>query len=317
MFSADGEFPLPSAGGVYTGAAFDGCAFYFADPCRGEVTVTDGSFCRERTIPTRRSCRLLCFDSQRDCFWAAPDRENGALLRLDRKLREVDRLPLRLPDCPLTALSFCCGDGHLLASCGNTLWEIDPALGEAYLLREEGCGLISTVLSLPPYLLYTALREQGLYFVLASCDGRVLEERKAPRGLFPRAMLLDLCGEQAALLLLAEKHGRYPYFFRACLPEKLAGALCPCNRALCGKWEKEDCCGDLESIAMQEAALARILNTEGEKLLAVIGSTASPGELLRVNESVRRTIGCVTRLEQVLLARLEAAQASCPSLCEL
>lgn len=89
-----------------------------------------------------------------------------------------------------------------------------------------------------------------------------------------------------------------------------------CCEACCCKpcrhdWENK-CNHILESIALQEAALAHILNAEGEKLQKAIAEDADVCELLKVNESVYQTIVRVTHLEQVLYAKLEALSKCCP-----
>lgn len=56
----------------------------------------------------------------------------------------------------------------------------------------------------------------------------------------------------------------------------------------------------LHSIAMQETALANILNIEGEKLQKAICMSQCMEELLRVNESVRETIQYTAELENIL-----------------
>jgi len=61
----------------------------------------------------------------------------------------------------------------------------------------------------------------------------------------------------------------------------------------------------IESVALGEAALAHILNAEGEKLQAVIAKKPCTSELLKVNKSVQKMVTAVTRLEMVLQSKLE------------
>lgn len=62
----------------------------------------------------------------------------------------------------------------------------------------------------------------------------------------------------------------------------------------------------IQSIALQEAALAAILNAEGEKMQTFIGMRGvSAEELFELNENVRRLVGSVTRLEAVLQDKLQ------------
>ena len=56
----------------------------------------------------------------------------------------------------------------------------------------------------------------------------------------------------------------------------------------------------LQSIALQEAALAHILNAEGEKIQRVVCDATCVEQLLEVNESVYNTIQAVSTLEESL-----------------
>ncbi|MEF9940651.1 MAG: hypothetical protein RR225_09780 [Clostridium sp.] len=65
--------------------------------------------------------------------------------------------------------------------------------------------------------------------------------------------------------------------------------------------------GDIiESVAIEEAAFAHILNAESEKLMAVVNNSgASAEQLLAVNKSVKNAISAISRLEMQLQAKLE------------
>jgi len=59
------------------------------------------------------------------------------------------------------------------------------------------------------------------------------------------------------------------------------------------------------SIALGEAALAHIMNAEGEKIQAAIAGTNDVDKLLEVNASVADMLKNVNMLEQTLLAKLQ------------
>ena len=72
------------------------------------------------------------------------------------------------------------------------------------------------------------------------------------------------------------------------------------------------CCGDvMESIALVESALARILNAEGEKLQRAVQLACNVDDLLKINQSVRSTLIHATFLEQTLFAKLETVCSGC------
>lgn len=56
----------------------------------------------------------------------------------------------------------------------------------------------------------------------------------------------------------------------------------------------------LQSIALQEAALAHILNAEGEKIQKAVCNAKCIEELLAVNESVALTVERIAGLENAL-----------------
>ncbi len=73
-----------------------------------------------------------------------------------------------------------------------------------------------------------------------------------------------------------------------------------------GTITREEAVGNImESVAMEEAALAHILNAESEKLLAVVNNPQSTAEdLMAVNKAVKSAITAITRLEVMLQGKL-------------
>lgn len=69
----------------------------------------------------------------------------------------------------------------------------------------------------------------------------------------------------------------------------------------------------IESIAMQESALAHIVNAEGEKMQEIIGmKNVTREQLLKMNKSAELMVNVITRLEMILQAKLEIVL---PPLC--
>jgi hypothetical protein len=65
----------------------------------------------------------------------------------------------------------------------------------------------------------------------------------------------------------------------------------------------------IESIALEEAALAHILNAEGEKIQKVVNDKCTSVEgILNVNKSVNETIKNVIKMQMLLQFKLENAQ---------
>jgi len=62
----------------------------------------------------------------------------------------------------------------------------------------------------------------------------------------------------------------------------------------------------IQSVALQETALSHMLNAEGEKMQAIIAMPdATLEDLMEMNESVKKLINAVTRLEMMFVSKLE------------
>ncbi|MGN1154965.1 MAG: hypothetical protein ACI4TK_02185 [Agathobacter sp.] len=61
----------------------------------------------------------------------------------------------------------------------------------------------------------------------------------------------------------------------------------------------------LQSIALEETAIAHILNAEGEKLQKAIAISCDQKDLIEINESVEDMVDKITCLETVLKAKLD------------
>ena len=70
---------------------------------------------------------------------------------------------------------------------------------------------------------------------------------------------------------------------------------------------REEAITDLiQSVALQEAALAHIMNAEGEKMQKIVAlDEAEHEEMMELNVSVTRLLSVITRLEMMLVAKLE------------
>lgn len=61
----------------------------------------------------------------------------------------------------------------------------------------------------------------------------------------------------------------------------------------------------IESVALQETALSRILNAEGEKIQKMVAlPDVTPEVLLATNKSVESMVNAVSRLEMILQSKL-------------
>lgn len=72
-----------------------------------------------------------------------------------------------------------------------------------------------------------------------------------------------------------------------------------------GTGTREQAITDLvTSVALEEAALAHILNAEGEKIQKIVAEASTAEEMIAVNTSVQEMVESITDLELVLQAKL-------------
>jgi len=74
-----------------------------------------------------------------------------------------------------------------------------------------------------------------------------------------------------------------------------------------GEGTREQAITDLiQSVALQEAALAHIMNAEGKKMQKIIAmDNVDVNELMELNKSVTQLISSISRLEMLFTAKLE------------
>ncbi|MFV0249440.1 MAG: hypothetical protein ACK5HP_00135 [Bacilli bacterium] len=126
------------------------------------------------------------------------------------------------------------------------------------------------------------------------------------------------------LEFLVTKVGKYNYLYitdYCCSKIKKIDncniCLEPCKKDKCHVCDcKQQYCDLLESIALEEAAISHILNAEGEKIQKAVCLSNNICDLLKINESVTKTISNVNILEQILLEKLNSLKIDFKNMCK-
>ncbi len=63
----------------------------------------------------------------------------------------------------------------------------------------------------------------------------------------------------------------------------------------------------IESIALEETGIAHVINAEGEKIQAALEIATTIDELVTINESVRKTLIDVSKVQMLLQYKLDIA----------
>lgn len=309
--------PLGINGDIrYTGIAFNGDQYYLCYPKCHEVHIFSGDFCPLCQITVCRAFCSLCYDSDECCFWAIAENTYDKIYKLNNELVEIDCIPL---NCDyragfLTGISTrdCC----LLLT-----WE--KATGETS--KSASCKPISRCLTFEKNnaiqsfncqkLIASAADDSQNLSLYDSCGNRELS-CFLPCEYQIKDLCLSCCCGTPVIYALALKDCSYSYILEIHIipffcglpscPNPCPPPSPPCPKPCPPHCKSQGCTDVIESVALIEAALAHVINAEGEKLQKVIAESKDPCELLKVNESVNKTIKSVTSLEQVLLSKLEA-----------
>ncbi|MEG1776883.1 MAG: hypothetical protein RR367_10255 [Clostridia bacterium] len=303
-----GNSPYP-----YVGIAYDGYSFYLTLPQCCQVHRYDHDLCYVDCIHTQDAYVSLCYDFKDHCFWALCAKVPNQLYKLDCSFRQIGSITPRLCDeAPLclTGVAYHMRRNTLLLSFGGGIGEVEKAEHPPITLLQAAppCTEFTCVESAEGCYLYgyQDAQEQGIC-VSSPCD-----HLPACCTIPKKYQLWDMA---ALPMAYCGSIGQKVYLLTVlneCASYIIEGTLCcssetppnPCDRA-------QGCNDLLESVALMEAALAHILNAEGEKIQKVVATEKSCRDILLANDSVLRTLVGVTHMEQILYDKLTLIKAIC------
>lgn len=303
------------------GIAFDGCWFYILQPNSCEIIRLDSDLQPAGSIIAPFSLTALCHDAHLRCFWAATDTLPSHLLRLDPRFKEVQRTRLTHSQsqeglggiCAIAVSAQC--TLALATSQGLAHVQIDPSSGAASTLCIEAEAPCATALavcdSISILLCCTGACQRLLFYK----GGKLLEECALPLQWMVKGMVAH-AGPKGShccrLQLLIAPCGCSPCIlectlgFGSCCPPQCAPSS-PCDQVLL-------------SMALMQTSFAHILDAEAEKLRRIMETCDDLDALLKVNQSIQRTVVHITHLEQVQYEKLDLLKdmcCLCPcSMCE-
>lgn len=119
---------LENDGMKYCGLAFDGCRFYLTS--KDTIHIFDQRMRRQGLVETCRCFTSICYDPCMGCFWAISGGSQRYAYRLDRMLKEVDKISIPFPS-HVKVTGIACGDrpDELLLSAGDCLYRAPKSGG--------------------------------------------------------------------------------------------------------------------------------------------------------------------------------------------
>ncbi len=175
---------------------------------------------------------------------------------------------------------------------------------------------ITSIACICDVILITYEQNGSSFIARLTLKGNLVSKKYIDDNIVPKCIIDTKC----AIYVLAKKDCSYEYIYKY---SKINGN-CKNNYQYCEIIFNSECrvdieCNDLpcdldgclceviRSIALIEKALAKLICTEGEKIKNAIENDESNKELIKVNDSVAKTIMNITYLEQVLKEKLETA----------
>lgn len=315
--------PIPIDKGKIRNMTFDGCYYYFI--LHEKIIKTD---LRLRTLcqyQIDREYSYMCYDWEGKQFWASSPAQNDVLYKLDCKFNEIDCVALK--GClnytgPITGLTYECYCSKIMIAFDKVVVRVNKNGDYERCLNMPNVQIVG-LLSLYPGCIITALKGNREYLYLWPPNGGPREIYSLQQDVSVQSMVFNpCCSKEANVDCLVFTSGKPPQLCQIPLEEfQLGYHPWECNYDICNGSCKTpepkpiNCNDILESIALEEAAIAHILNAEGEKIQKILSLTDDFDKIMCVNQEVNETIVNVTILEQTLYAKLLSVSKMQPFEC--
>ena len=312
---------------------FDGCDYFCTMRCKCEIMRFNPCYHVWRKYTTCKEYDCICYDYGARCFWASSKCCNQ-LFQLDCCMHEINCISVCVPDeyGIITGISYQDCKNALLVSFTHAIVQVEKSSEKSKIIYTTEDASIMDVLSICPGML-VALSKDGQYCIEAiNHRGEQTNYYCISGALLLKNLIFNPCAcKHSPIEVFLLKKGCYPYLGKCDIPLSCFGFIpCCCNFKICNAscreaecYTNEVLCRDiLESIALTEAALSHILNTEGEKLQKVLCTTNDIDKILRVNREVNQTLVNVTHLEHTLYAKMNTliesglCNFSCDNACD-
>lgn len=321
---------------------FNGLHYIFLSSHSPKVILLDRNFKLFKAILLHQSYSNICFDNLQKCYWAISNNDASIIYKLNSDFSEVNKISIRgVKDFNATGLSFDHYNSCLWISFTNCIGYIKKGTTNIQYLSNKYLTMSNiAILALPHCILISYIRNCNQFieiFDVENCkylfeccpkeyeikditltsfpsckntyfttyDISLLLSKKCSNTKFIMNCSINFCEAQPPKFIYKNskniKHDCYDISENNFNCEYFSH--CHSNKFNCNvKYEI------MHSIALEEAAIAHILNAEGEKIQKAVACSNSIENLLCINESVKQTIIHITQLETQLYLKLSALQ---------
>lgn len=322
----------------YTDMTFDGCFFYFPSVNACSVDQYNECFDKIGSISTDRIYSHLCYDGHERCFWAVTKKTSFKLYKLDKNLRQLDCISFCMneeSEDRVTGLSYNYYDHTLLIASTSYIMRILKRDFTLEIVQRAYKTCYTSVVSIGNGFITTNMRNWKQRISILDGHEKLKNTFDLPNEYHIESIILypylNCCNEEYQFFLLATNNEGCSCLLKWVVDScELGIKICKCNFISCDKKCCDKCCNGrtpqpclnnscnraIECIALISAAIAHILNAEGEKIQKIVAVSNDINEILCVNKMVNETIVNVTHLEHTLYDKLGVIRECCNNLCE-
>ncbi len=328
---------------VYTSAIYSGNSYKMLSPCEKKVDIYT---CKLNKMCSKNLCEpyyLITNSKCKDEYYVVKENDYENIYLIDCKYNEISKIRLNIPikyKKKIVSISYDYEKYKIYIAISNMVYsvtvegdfikdEITPvALDKMKFTKTQknyGCCTpyspsminITSIGFICGNLCVAYLKNDSSYIMFLSNLGDILENVFVDDDVVVTSVFLNK--GRLELLMTKNLECNYIYITDYCCNYKKNPCSCEifnscecrvdceCEKPKENKCCKSDLCDIIESIALIETSLSHVLNAEGEKIQKAVKIACNCEDLIKVNESVSRTITNVTMLETVLADKLKMA----------
>ncbi|MCI5726700.1 MAG: hypothetical protein MR274_04055 [Clostridium sp.] len=295
--------------------------FYFINNISNSIFVftRNSKYCT-----TLKSDKIYCritYDYCDDSFWAYSEKQKNILFKLDKHMNIIDKLQInicKIQNNFIKSLEYNKANDSLLLNINNEIIEIDKC-GNLLNTTSFCDTKFNSVYCFEPYIFDISINNKKNYLNIFNDETNLYHINLPSQFEFKSIICASFsCNAKFNLVLLAH----------SCKCNYLISVLLDINsldNANDGYFRLKPCCKKeksisnnhnskndiIQSIALIEASLAHILNAEGEKLQKAICLSSCIDDLLKINNSIQKTITKISNLELQLYSKLSLVLEFC------
>ncbi len=298
---------------IYSGLAYDNNYIYVTVPHQYEIVRYNKKL---EEIDIHRVCKgyeLLCYDNYYNCFWATSKKERNKILKLDNYFKEITSIYIKVKNIQYLVIDkIKCTDEKTLTlygEFGQIIIEKDEKY--VYICNEniENNTLGKHFVEIMGNKIYCSGNKSANWKITDDKSNKYNINCPLPYNcdiIDTAYSNLKYCEKEDFYMLLKKNYDN-TYIFKL---EIFNNTEQDCNISLLNEnsLNYNDGIGEIiKSIALMESSLSHILIAEGEKIQKVLCSTDNACDILKVNDSVNKTIVNISHLEQILYSKLSIA----------